>query len=153
VELSTDSIGCRVIFGLHDLGIVTRALACLAYYLRLMVSMCASTRTLSLFDAHTCLVSCNAGDTKLAGASAGSLIAACYHSGLPEDLITKACFTLAKGEPACMAALPPSAPQSSAMIQVLTCTSVCRLPGEWHTRPPWQRACQLSRGAAARRHP
>jgi predicted acylesterase/phospholipase RssA len=48
-----------VIFGLHDLGIVTR-------------------------------------DTKLAGASAGSLIAACYHSGLPEDLITKACFTLAK---------------------------------------------------------
>lgn len=48
-----------VVYGLHDLGIVTR-------------------------------------ETKLAGASAGSLIAACYHSGLPEDLVTEACFTLAK---------------------------------------------------------
>jgi hypothetical protein len=96
LELSTSCITCRVIFGLHDLGIVTRAPACLATHSHAYVAV-SSAGMLILFAAHTCCVSCNAGDTKLAGASAGSLIAACYHSGLPEDLITKACFTLAKG--------------------------------------------------------
>mmetsp|Transcript_6088 Transcript_6088/g.17432 ORF Transcript_6088/g.17432 Transcript_6088/m.17432 type:complete len:512 (+) Transcript_6088:157-1692(+) len=35
-------------------------------------------------------------ETKIGGASAGSLIAACYHSGLSQELITSACFELAK---------------------------------------------------------
>ena len=102
VELSANCIKCRVIFGLHDLGIVTRALACPASHAHNHVTVCSASM-LILFDAHACLISCDAGDTKLAGASAGSLIAACYHSGLPEDLITKACFTLAKGAAARMA--------------------------------------------------
>lgn len=47
-----------VVFGLHDLGVITR-------------------------------------DTRLGGASAGSLIAACYHSGLPQEVIIANCARLA----------------------------------------------------------
>lgn len=51
----------RVVFGLHDLGVITR-------------------------------------DTQIGGSSAGSLIAACYHSGLPQDVIIANCAKLAEGE-------------------------------------------------------
>ena len=51
----------RVVFALHDLGIITR-------------------------------------DTKIGGASAGSLIAACYHSGLSQELVMESCYKLAEGE-------------------------------------------------------
>jgi hypothetical protein len=95
------TINCRVIYGLHDLGIVTRALACLKLTGIANVAV-LKHMSLIVFEAYTCWREfCGAGDTKLAGASAGSLIAACYHSGLPEDLITSACFTLAKGATGC----------------------------------------------------
>lgn len=48
-----------VVFGLHDLGVITR-------------------------------------DTQIGGSSAGSLIAACYHSGLPQDVIIANCAKLAE---------------------------------------------------------
>ena len=35
------------------------------------------------------------GQTQLGGASAGALLVACHHSGLPMELVTEACLKLA----------------------------------------------------------
>ena len=43
----------------------------------------------------TVLLPSSAEDTKIGGASAGSLIAACYHSGISPKAATSACLTLA----------------------------------------------------------
>jgi len=39
-------------------------------------------------------VAVSAAETRIGGASAGSLAAACYHSGLPEKTVTDACLVL-----------------------------------------------------------
>ena len=46
-------------------------------------------------DSHKWLtVALSAAETRIGGASAGSLAAACYHSGLPEKTVTDACLVL-----------------------------------------------------------
>lgn len=102
---------CRVVYGLHDLGVINSAsrfaTASATVQLRnsaFVLHMLGATPRLPHSSGFDKVFA--AGDTKLAGASAGSLIAACYHSGLPEDVVIKSCFTLAKGTPLCSHSTP-----------------------------------------------
>ena len=42
----------------------------------------------------TLVIAVSAAETRIGGASAGSLAAACYHSGLSEKTVTDACLVL-----------------------------------------------------------
>jgi len=56
---------------------------------------CTASKLLALLRLLRWLaVAVSAAETRIGGASAGSLAAACYHSGLPEKTVTDACLVL-----------------------------------------------------------
>lgn len=99
-----------VMYGLHDLGVITRASetlckACTSCFTTarqprwITRPFQYATLTQAGASLHGLLQSswwCTvcAAETRIGGASAGSLAAACYHSGLSEKTVTDACLVL-----------------------------------------------------------